>query len=304
MASINARNDTGKLYIDFRYRNIRCREQTELKDTPQNRRKLHLFVERIEAEILLGQFNYAATFPNSRVLKKLQKIDRHDSEAHVPTFQTFSNIWFDEMSIQWRESYRKTVDKLMTLRLLPHFGEYQLNQITKSQLLNFRAELKRTLKKNGDELAPSYVNRHMKILRSILSEASERYGFSTPYKGIKPLKVPRTDIKPFTPAEINMILQNVRQDFRDYYTVRFFTGLRTGEIDGLKWKYVDLETRLIYVRETRINGRDEYTKNDFSQRDVQMSQPVYLALRSMWKRTGNQEFVFVNNEGNPFIDNI
>ena len=65
MASINVRKETGKLYIDFRYRNVRCREQTDLTDTKKNRERLQKLVNRIEAEILLGQFDYAATFPNS-----------------------------------------------------------------------------------------------------------------------------------------------------------------------------------------------------------------------------------------------
>ena len=56
----------------------------------------------------------------------------------------------------------------------------------------------------------------------------------------------------------------MRPDFRHYFTVRFFTGMRTGEVDGLKWKYVDFERRLILVRETAyvcgpVCGKAEFT---------------------------------------------
>ena len=71
MGSINSRG-SGKLYLDFRYRNQRCREQTELKDTPANRKKLQKLLDKIEAEILLGCFDYAKTFPNSPRLKKIK----------------------------------------------------------------------------------------------------------------------------------------------------------------------------------------------------------------------------------------
>ena len=57
MASINQRN--GRLQVDFRYRGIRCREQTRMPDTPQNRRKIKSTIERMEAEILLKTFDYA-----------------------------------------------------------------------------------------------------------------------------------------------------------------------------------------------------------------------------------------------------
>lgn len=56
MASIRVREQTGKLFFDFRYRNKRCREQTALDDTPTNRRKLEGILKKIEAEITLGTF--------------------------------------------------------------------------------------------------------------------------------------------------------------------------------------------------------------------------------------------------------
>ena len=65
MGSINKlHNDT--LYIDFRYRGKRCKEYTKLKDSPPNRRRLANILERIEAEIILGTFDYAAYFPKSK----------------------------------------------------------------------------------------------------------------------------------------------------------------------------------------------------------------------------------------------
>jgi len=38
MGSVNSRD--GKLYLDFRYKGKRCREQTRLANTPANRQKL------------------------------------------------------------------------------------------------------------------------------------------------------------------------------------------------------------------------------------------------------------------------
>ena len=67
MGTINTRN--GKLVADFRYQNQRCREQTQLNDTNANRKRLIRLLKTIEAEILLGNFQYAKYFPNS---KKIQ----------------------------------------------------------------------------------------------------------------------------------------------------------------------------------------------------------------------------------------
>lgn len=40
MAKVRSRQETGNLFIDFRYEGVRCREQTLLRDTPANRKKL------------------------------------------------------------------------------------------------------------------------------------------------------------------------------------------------------------------------------------------------------------------------
>lgn len=60
MASINTRN--GLLYFDFRYRGQRCREYTRLSDTPQNRKAMRRVLEKLEAEITLGMFDYGKYF--------------------------------------------------------------------------------------------------------------------------------------------------------------------------------------------------------------------------------------------------
>jgi integrase len=144
----------------------------------------------------------------------------------------------------------------------------------------------------------------MMALRQIMTEAADRFDFTNPFRNIKPLKLKKTDVHPFTLEEVQAILATVRKDFQSYYTVRFFTGMRTGEIDGLKWEYVDFEHRLILVRETVVRGEEEYTKTDSSQRDIQMSQLVYDALRLQEAITkGRTKFVFANQDGNPLSHN-
>ena len=85
--------------------------------------------------------------------------------------------------------------------------------------------------------------------------------------------------------------------------MRFLTGMRTGEVHGLKWKYVDWDLRIIRVRETYVMGEDEYTKTDGSQRDIQMSQPVMDALKRQYAVTGKvSAYVFCNRTAQP-LDN-
>ena len=115
----------------------------------------------------------------------------------------------------------------------------------------------------------------MKFFKRILSEAPDRYDFNNPFRGIKHLKTIKPQIEPFTLDEVMLIINNVREDFKDYYTVRFFTGMKIGEIDGLKWQYVDFDKRQICIREALVKGYVEQTKTDASYREINMSPPVY-----------------------------
>lgn len=71
MGSIRIRNETGKLFFDFKFQNIRCREQTTLDDNKANRSKLQKVMDKIDAEITLGQFVYRNYFPNSALVEKI-----------------------------------------------------------------------------------------------------------------------------------------------------------------------------------------------------------------------------------------
>jgi integrase len=65
MGKIRVRDDTEYLFFDFRVEDKRCREQTTLKDTLINRRKMEKVLERIERDIVTGIFDYSKFFPES-----------------------------------------------------------------------------------------------------------------------------------------------------------------------------------------------------------------------------------------------
>ena len=104
----------------------------------------------------------------------------------------------------------------------------------------------------------------------------------------------------FTLEEVWKFINGVRADYRNYYLVRFFTGMRTSEIDGLTWDCINFDRREISIRGALVNGEMGPTKTLGSQRDIAMSQLVYDALLEQKARTfGKSEFVFCNSQGNP-----
>ena len=135
MASINVRKETGKLYIDFRYRNIRCREQTELNDTAQNRKRLRALLDKIEAEILLGTFNYKETFSNGSAIKKLDAVaQKVQGNSAIPTVTQFAKTWFQESKVQWCKSYLTTVKNIIENRVIPYFADISNHYLMKQRI--------------------------------------------------------------------------------------------------------------------------------------------------------------------------
>ena len=303
MARMYARKENNRLVIDFSYRGKRCREQTSLEDTRENRKRVQKLLDRIEAEITLGTFDYARHFPGSPKAQQFKEMQVRSQHLDTPLFSDFAETWFAEMRIQWRTSHADTVRRTLNGYLLPAFGDKEVGRITKADILEFRASLAKVTTRSNKQLSPSRINHIMTPLRMILNEAANRYNFSSPYQGIKSLKVPRTDVEPFTLDEVRLIIEKVRPDFRDYYTVRFFTGMRTAEIDGLQWDAVDFERRQIMVRSTIVNGEIQSTKTDGSFRAIEMSHLVFDALRRQHQATGDMKFVFCTRNGSPLSHN-
>lgn len=301
MASIRARPENGLLFFDFRYQGLRCREQTTLPDTAANRRSMRRILERIEAEITIGTFDYKAYFPNSPLVQRFEDLKKGLSASPgIPEFGEFAWRWFEENGPRWKRSMRNTVKGNLTRHLIPRFGTTRIDAIKKGDILLFRSDLTKLPGQEGRSLSADRINHVMTTLRMILNEAADRFGFPSPWINIKPLKIPRAEVDPFTIEETRYFLENVRKDFRSYYTVRFFTGMRTGEIDGLQWKYVDFERRLITVRETIVEGEIDTPKTQSSYRTIQMSTLVYDALKAQYAITGELGgFVFCSRTGQP-----
>ncbi|WP_201581503.1 site-specific integrase [Psychrobacter glacincola] len=294
----------GKLVVDFRYLGKRCREKTSLEDNPANRKKLAQVLKKMEAEITLGIFDYATYFPKSERAQEMNALaDRAEAcISRNPTFRQFSEIWYEEKKIEWRPSYRQKIKIILDKYLLPEFGGKAVHAIKKPDLLTFRSSLAKVRygKDGQSSLSVARINQIMILLRMILEEASDRHEFEMPYKNIKNLKQARPDVNPFTLSEVWLILKHVRADYKPYYTIRFFTGMRTSEIDGLKWDCINFDRREISIRGALVNGEMGPTKTLGSQRDIAMSQLVYDALLEQKARTfGKSEFVFCNSQGNP-----
>lgn len=331
MASVRVRPD-GRLFFDFYFDGKRCRELTALADTPQNRKKVERVLKQIEAEIENGAFEYGRYFPNSK-MARVTRSTRSPTAApsmsmgatgvvsatqapECPNFAAVAREWRANKQIEWRISYRESVDSILASHLIPYFGDEPISSISRQDVMGFRNHLaslrirsKPGPDQEGKPLSPATINRITGILRMVMDEGAMQYQFVNPCLTVKRLKEPRSDIEPLSMEEMQRVLGAVRKDYRPYLTFRFLTGVRSAEAHGLKWKHIKFERNEILIRETFQSGRTETTKTDGSQREIHMSQPVFDALQLMKPdgyeqdpRSFDERYVFATRHGNP-IDN-
>lgn len=209
----------------------------------------------------------------------------------TPTFKDACRLWWRENSIAWKDSYRQLNEKRVKTKLLPQFGDQPVNSITRSDILQYRA----TLAKEG--LANGTINSVMSLLTQILNDAARRYHFVSPCQDINRLATKRVNIDPFTLSEVKEILLAAPYPYQQYYTVKFFTGMRSAEINALLKKDMDMERKQILIRRASVDGRHTSVKTKASDRVIPMNDIVFKAIRDQLNNFPDSDFLFVNRKG-------
>lgn len=124
-------------------------------------------------------------------------------------------------------------------------------------------------------------------------------------EAVEPVKVPRNEMEYWDMETLNTFLRETLQD--QYYIAWYlaaFTGMRQGEILGLKWRNVDLENKMIHVhRSLRKEKKEGYKiselKNTASYRSVAISDSDVFALKQHKKAQERQKM----STGEDYEDN-
>jgi len=187
----------------------------------------------------------------------------------------------------WRD-YSKTV----ALHLAPILGEKPLGALARDDVKRLPAALRQ---KGRSQFV---IKKTVRVLSAILSEAVEAGELTTnPALGIKwkgELRTPQRSIIPLTPDELRQVLQTARDyqvtrggqivhPFRQHYVFLLLaahTGLRLGELLGLRFGDVDWNAKLLHVQRARVLGKLTSPKSH-QLRIVELNDVVFGALQSL-----------------------
>ena len=330
MGSIRTRAESNALFFDFRYRGIRCKELTKLKPTKANIFRLEAIMKTIQKEINEETFSYRNYFPNSKradlfesatpsitpvtneelvagaqvAAQEMRNTGAKQAIVNIdgmPSFSEFSDLWFTERQLDWKRSTQSKVKDILIKHLIPRFRGRRVHEISKADILSYRGVLAKA-DEDGKSLSATRINGILNILNQILAEAADRHDFVSGFRGIKPLRVPKTKIDPFSLMEVGQILEGAPAEFKPYLTAAFFTGMRTSELLGLTWECVDLDRAQLTISQAWVAGGLDSTKTSGSERTIDLSTPVINALTAQRKSRESikSDYVFCASNGKPF----
>jgi len=202
------------------------------------------------------------------------------------------NDWADEWWAVWSADPGRSPKTLeaaeshLRLHIRSHFGTRQLRTITVHAVQQWQNELAGKASYNLTMACRSLLNR-------ILQAATDnRLIPLNPVAKVRPPKRPvdpevifgRVRPRTYSPEEFGQFLAACPSFYRDHFLTQVATGLRSGELLGLRQRRVDLARRRIEVIDVRYDagrygsGYKNRPKSNASIRVVPLAEPVVEAV--------------------------
>jgi integrase len=321
MAWLETVSKDGKRYLRVGFKlpghSGKFREPLGLEDNRRNRALARAQVQQaIEREIATGTFDYAKRFPDSPRVKRLGL----QTEEPITLGEFGEKVWLVERHASRikRSTHHGYVDVFRTHIQSAKIATMQLREIKVSDVHAFKLDLNAKKTKIGRPLS---ARRKMMALRELgaifkLARRLEHIDKDLMFYVDKSFAdesviedAPGEKLSPFSADEVGRILESASDDDpsgweRRLLEVSFFTGMRRGEVFGLRWSNVFFDRGVIAVRRSLTIHGESSPKTARSIRDIEMLPRVRNALleQRRWV-TGRfelgSEFVFPNGVGSP-----
>jgi len=199
------------------------------------------------------------------------------------------------------EEYQKDVLSVFDNYILPVFKNIPIESIKPIDIINFIESLR-------SELSSSRL-KFIKIVFKIIldhaydNELIEKNPFNA--KTVKTLDLTSTKIieekaKSYTTEEVALILKEAHGWFKVFIDLAFKTGMRVGELRGLKWEDFDLENGILYLKRTISKSKVVYPKKNGNKnhyREIILFPSTVELLKNYYEVRPSNEWLFVNKEG-------
>jgi integrase len=227
--------------------------------------------------------------------EKLNEINQGTyKELPKTTFKQFAEIWLKTYAeVNTKPSTFAGYQDIVRRLLIPSWGRRGVPDLTAGHLQRYLAE-------RLNAVSPKTVSNEIVVIKEMFKHA-HRWGYikSNPSEHLDRPKIERPEIEILNPEEVERLLAKTTRPYRLAFLTDVFTGLRAGELWGLKWADIDLNALQINVKRSLWRGKFQTPKSKYSIRKVDIPEQLADALEK-WRSVCPQnemDLVFPNTEG-------
>lgn len=201
----------------------------------------------------------------------------------------------------------------------PYFKDFRVDKIKKSDIEDFQIWLREKFNINSVKNIRGVLSL---ILQSLLGDGIILYN---PMKNVKLPKLNKknikkeTEFKSFNPTEMDTIFEKIddfilqsqrsyskfcRIQLKTIILIMYGSGIRSGEILGLQWKDIDFNKNIIDINKSVRDGRIKSTKNEYSERKIQITKECKIGLEILKELRNNnfnkEDFLLLTQYGNMY----
>ena len=242
------------------------------------------------------------------------------------TFVEPAKMTVEQYLEQWLETHKANVEPtthdwyalVCRQHIAPHLGRMQLQKLTPLAIQQFYVSKLQEgrLDGKGKALSPNTVRHIHRVLHKALNAAVKLQLIPrNPCDAVEPPKAVKKEARYWTPEEAAQFLEAIQED-RLYalFYVALGTGLRRGELLGLRWQDVDLNEGRLTVRQEIVRKSKgtlvKAPKTEKSRATISLSRGVVEVLKKHKARQAQERLlmgdqyhdsglVFTTFEGKP-----
>ncbi len=224
------------------------------------------------------------------------------SEIDSGTYREITKATFKEFSELWLKSYAEGKVKPSTLAgykdiierlLIPAIGSYSLSEVTTGRLQAYVANRLKSV-------SPKTACNEIVVIKEMFKHAL-RWGYlkQNPAEYLERPRIIKSEIEILVPEEVRLLVEKASGHYRVAFLTGFMTGMRAGELWGLKWDDIDWNSKRIHVSRSLWRGQFQTPKSKCSNRKIDMPDMLVQELK-IWKLAcpiTEDDSVFPSSEG-------
>ena len=215
------------------------------------------------------------------------------------TFGEVAKMWF-ETKIHLRQSTQVIYETLLRVHILPAFGERPVGKITTLQIQQWIADRHKNSRLNANSVAKAY-----KVIRNVMDAAVDGGMIARNPCRIKGAGTERLpEMRAATPEEVAAIAAAAEPRWQAFILLAAYSGLRYGELAGLRRKHVDPLHKTVRVEEQLCEVRGAVyfgpPKTQAAVRTVVLPQFIVEVMTehlALYSEPGRDGMVFLMPEG-------